>query len=188
MAAKAWVVLRQRWVLWKNCHYKGGLKVAIDEQGYRANVGIILSNESGQLFWARRVGQDAWQFPQGGIRVSESPEEAMFRELREEVGLKPEHVRIEGATRRWLRYRLPKNLVRQDSEPVCIGQKQRWYLLRLLSAEHHVCLNVSTRPEFDNWCWIDYWQPVKEVIYFKRHVYKQALQELAPLVFQKSEV
>lgn len=158
----------------------------IDKQGYRANVGIILINEASQLFWARRVGQEAWQFPQGGIQPSESLEQAMFRELREEVGLKPEHVRIEGKTRHWLRYRLPENLVRQDSQPVCIGQKQRWYMLRLLYPEY-VRLDSSEHPEFDHWRWVDYWRPVKEVIYFKRHVYKQALKELAPLVFHKTE-
>ena len=61
----------------------------IDSDGFRANVGIILCNKQRRLFWGRRVGQDAWQFPQGGIKSSETPEQAMFRELEEEVGLKP---------------------------------------------------------------------------------------------------
>ena len=68
----------------------------IDSQGYRANVGIILCNKQRRLFWARRVGQNAWQFPQGGIREHETPEQAMYRELFEETGLQPEHDEIIG--------------------------------------------------------------------------------------------
>ena len=64
----------------------------IDSDGFRPNVGIILCNDQRKLFWAKRIGQDAWQFPQGGINENESPEEAMFRELGEEVGLKPDQV------------------------------------------------------------------------------------------------
>jgi len=94
----------------------------IDSDGYRANVGIVLSNSEGAVLWARRAGQDAWQFPQGGINADEDPEQAMYRELWEEVGLKPEHVEIVGVTRKWLRYRLPKRFIRRDSQPVCIGQ------------------------------------------------------------------
>ena len=59
----------------------------IDRKGYRANVGIILSNCHGQVFWGKRVGQDAWQFPQGGIKKNESHKQAMFRELHEEVAV-----------------------------------------------------------------------------------------------------
>ena len=61
----------------------------IDEHGYRPNVGIIICNAMGQVLWARRIGQNAWQFPQGGIKRGESPEKALYRELQEEVGLLP---------------------------------------------------------------------------------------------------
>ena len=155
----------------------------IDPDGFRPNVGIILSNPGGQLLWARRVGQDAWQFPQGGMRSDETPAEAMYRELGEEVGLLPEHVEVIGATRGWLRYRLPRQYIRRDSNPVCIGQKQVWFLLRILCADQAVQLDHSERPEFDRWRWVDYWHPLKEVVAFKRKVYRQALKELAPLIF-----
>jgi putative (di)nucleoside polyphosphate hydrolase len=149
----------------------------IDEQGYRANVGIILANSAGLLFWARRVGTDAWQFPQGGIRPIETLENAMYRELHEEVGLLPDHVEIMACTQDWLRYRLPRRYMRTRMRPVCIGQKQRWFLLRLLADDSEVRLDVSRRPEFDHWRWVDYWHPLDEVIDFKRPVYKQALDE-----------
>ena len=156
----------------------------VDADGYRPNVGIILASSRSQLFWARRVRQDAWQFPQGGIRRSETPEEALFRELHEEVGLSSEHVEVIGATRGWLRYRLPERYIRRHRDPVCVGQKQRWYVLRLIGDEREVCLNRCGRPEFDQWRWVDYWEPVREVVFFKRKVYRLALEELAPLVWR----
>ena len=154
----------------------------IDEEGFRANVGIILSNARGDVFWARRLGQNAWQFPQGGIDAAESPEEAMFRELREETGLEPDHVEVLGCTRSWLRYRLPRRYVRKNQSPLCIGQKQKWYMLRMLGAESSVNLAAGDKPEFDRWRWVDYWRPSREVIFFKRKVYQRALGELEPLL------
>ena len=154
----------------------------IDLDGYRPNVGIILCNDRGRLLWARRIGQDAWQFPQGGIRREETPEEALFRELNEELGLSPEHVEVIGNTRGWLRYRLPSRLIRHHDKPVCIGQKQVWYLLRLAAEDGDVCLNLSDQPEFDHWRWVSYWYPVRNVVPFKRRVYTRALRELAPLL------
>jgi putative (di)nucleoside polyphosphate hydrolase len=155
----------------------------IDSEGFRANVGIILCNQQRRLFWGRRIGQDAWQFPQGGIKPTETPEQAMFRELEEEVGLKPFQVELVGATQDWLRYRLPKRYIRKHCSPLCIGQKQIWFLLRIKCPEGEVCLDHSPKPEFDRWRWVKYWQPVREVVYFKRVVYTQALQELAPLLY-----
>lgn len=154
----------------------------IDSEGYRPNVGIILCNADGRLFWAKRIGQHSWQFPQGGIRRDESPEQAMFRELAEEVGLRPEHVEVIGCTKGWLRYRLPKRLIRWGNQPTCIGQKQVWFLLRMLGGEDAVRLDSSGHPEFDHWQWVDYWYPLRAVVPFKRHVYWRALRELAPLL------
>jgi putative (di)nucleoside polyphosphate hydrolase len=159
----------------------------IDFDGFRPNVGIILSNSDARVLWARRVGQDAWQFPQGGIRTDETPSEAMYRELAEEVGLRPEHVELMGATRGWLRYRLPRQYIRRTSRPVCIGQKQVWFMLRLLGDDTEVCLHNTDKPEFDHWCWVDYWHPLNEVVAFKRNVYKRALKELAPLLFSEED-
>ena len=153
----------------------------IDSDGYRPNVGIILCNGQGKLLWARRIGQDAWQFPQGGIREHESPEQALYRELWEEVGLRREHVSMLGATRGWLKYDLPKWL-RRNEQPVCKGQKQIWFLLRLQGEEKYVRLDLADTPEFDGYRWVDYWHPLKEVVSFKREVYKRALNELAPLL------
>lgn len=155
----------------------------IDSDGFRANVGIILSNDDGRLLLAGRVGSKGWQFPQGGMLEGESPEQAMYRELHEEVGLTANDVSVLGETVDWLRYRLPDRFVRHGSLPLCIGQKQRWFLLRLTASEERVNFEQSETPEFDRWRWVDFWSPVKEVIYFKRRVYAQALHELGPHLY-----
>jgi putative (di)nucleoside polyphosphate hydrolase len=157
----------------------------IDSNGYRPNVGIILCNREGRLLWARRLGQDSWQFPQGGIKRNESPEEALYRELREEVGLEPGDVEIIGSTRGWLRYRLPKRFIRFHSKPLCIGQKQRWYMLRLLAGDEAVRLDRCDKPEFEEWRWVDYWLPLQEIVFFKRRVYERALREFEQVLFPK---
>lgn len=150
----------------------------IDADGYRANVGIVLSNQNCQVMWARRIGQDAWQFPQGGIAPEEDPGEAMYRELWEETGLQEKDVRLLASTNSWLRYKLPGRYIRGNSTPRCIGQKQIWFLLQLLSSEERFNLSASGSPEFDGWKWVDYWHPVKEVVFFKRRVYHCALAQL----------
>ncbi|CAK0756225.1 RNA pyrophosphohydrolase [Gammaproteobacteria bacterium] len=151
----------------------------IDHEGYRPNVGIILSNSVGEVLWAHRSGQQAWQFPQGGIKKDETPEAAMFRELSEEIGLQPSDVKIKGRTRSWLRYQLPEKHISHHTRRVCIGQKQIWFLLALISPDSRVRLDTSECPEFDRWHWVDYWFPIREIVVFKRRVYELALEELA---------
>jgi len=153
----------------------------VDSDGFRPNVGIILSNAYGQLLWAKRIGQNAWQFPQGGINGDESPEEAMYRELHEEIGLLPDAVTIIDQTRGWLRYRLPKRYIRRNAQPLCIGQKQKWFLLQLTGEEQHIRFDCGHKAEFDDWRWVSYWYPVTQVIDFKKDVYRRALKELSSL-------
>lgn len=154
----------------------------VDADGFRPNVGIIVANDAGRVLWARRIGQNGWQFPQGGIDEDETPEQALFRELHEEVGLTETHVEILGCTRGWLRYRLPRRWRRSRSSEDFVGQKQKWFLLRLLGCDADVSVDCSAKPEFDHWQWVSYWYPLSQVIAFKREVYRKALRELAPLV------
>jgi putative (di)nucleoside polyphosphate hydrolase len=150
----------------------------IDSDGFRANVGVVLL-QGDQVFLGRRTGARGWQFPQGGMRSGETLEQALFRELDEEIGITQAHVTILGQTERWLRYR-------RHQTPVCTGQKQRWFLLRV-KGEVHFDFMRTAEPEFDAWRWSDYWEPVREVIYFKRSVYMRALRELAPLAFPRGQ-
>lgn len=154
----------------------------IDKDGYRPNVGIIILNVRNEVFWGKRVNQHAWQFPQGGIKHGESPEQAMFRELNEEVGLEPHHVRILGRTRSWLRYDVPDQWIKREWRGNYRGQKQIWYLLRFVARDCDVQLRASERPEFDAWRWNAYWVPLESVIEFKREVYQRALNELSRFV------
>ena len=170
----------------------------LDRDGYRPNVGIILANQRNEVFWGKRVNQHAWQFPQGGIKHGETPVEAMYRELEEEIGLQQAHVRVLGRTREWLRYEVPEKWLRpcrdgaggpsgtpssaqsstDGARGAYRGQKQIWYLLRMTGRDCDISLRASGHPEFDAWRWHDYWVPLEAVIDFKREVYRQALIEL----------
>jgi len=156
----------------------------IDPDGFRANVGIVLMKDA-EVFLGRRTG-GGWQFPQGGLRSGESLEQALYRELEEEIGVGQQQVQLIGQTDRWLRYRLPPRYVRRNQQPVCTGQKQRWFLLRL-KGEVTFDFRRTDDPEFEEGRWVSYWEPVREVIYFKRPVYVRALTELAPLAFPRGK-
>ena len=151
----------------------------LDRDGYRPNVGIVICNARNEVFWGKRIKEHSWQFPQGGIKHGETPEQAMYRELEEEVGLKSHHVRILGRTRNWLRYEVPPQWIKREWRGSYRGQKQIWFLLRLIARDCDVSLRASEHPEFDAWRWHEYWVPLDTVIEFKREVYAQALNELA---------
>jgi putative (di)nucleoside polyphosphate hydrolase len=151
----------------------------LDRDGFRPNVGIILLNQKNQVFWGKRIRTHSWQFPQGGIDRGENPEQAMFRELHEEVGLRPEHVRIVARTRDWLRYEVPDRFIKREARGHYRGQKQIWFLLQLVGHDWNLNLRATDHPEFDAWRWNDYWVPLDLVVEFKRGVYKMALNELS---------
>jgi putative (di)nucleoside polyphosphate hydrolase len=151
----------------------------LDREGFRPNVGIILLNARNEVFWGKRIGEHSWQFPQGGIKYGETPEQAMYRELHEEIGLLPEHVRIVGRTRDWLRYEVPDKFIRREIRGHYKGQKQIWFLLRMAGRDCDIHLRATEHPEFDAWRWSHYWVPLEAVIEFKRDVYQMALTELS---------
>ncbi len=155
----------------------------IDEDGYRANVGIIVADNAGKLLLGGRVSNKGWQFPQGGMLLGEDPLVAMYRELREEIGLEKDDVDLLGVTQDWIRYQLPDKYIRRNSKPLCIGQKQRWFMLRLNCSSDELRFDLGEEVEFNRVRWVDYWRPVNEVIYFKRRVYAQALHELGSTVY-----
>lgn len=157
----------------------------IDDEGYRSGIGIILVNANRQVFLGKRLGMDAWQFPQGGVRQDETPAETMHRELQEEIGLNPEDVKIMVESKEWLRYDLPKRLIRRRTQPVCIGQKQKWFLLRLINPSASINLLATDDPEFDSWAWVSYWYPLRQIVSFKRKVYEAVMQEFAPFILSR---
>lgn len=151
----------------------------IDRRGFRLNVCIILANNEGKVFWGKRTNhKSAWQFPQGGVNPYETLEEAMHRELEEETGLTADDIEILAVTKRWLYYRLPRCFQRRYQKPLCIGQKQKWFLLKLTADESKFNFETTDSPEFNDWSWVDYWYPLEHVIFFKKKVYQKALTEL----------
>ncbi len=161
------------------------VSTVIDANGFRSNVGMIVVNHQDQVLWAKRCRWEAWQFPQGGMQEGETPEQTLFRELEEELGLQSDQVTILGRTARWLKYRIPGRMLRKG-EPICRGQKQRWFLLRLEVEDRTINLAHTQKPEFDDWQWVSYCYPLRHVIAFKRDVYRAALQELAPYLFRNA--
>lgn len=154
------------------------------EKGYRLNICIVLCNANGQVLIAQRNdGRNNWQFPQGGIKKGESAIQAMYRELNEEVGLKPSDAHIVTHTSRWFRYRIPES--RRPAMSKTVGQKQRWFLLSMLSRDCAIDLDSDElESEFVRWQWVDFWEPLHRIVRFKRHVYRQGLEALSPFRIQ----
>ncbi|VFP83414.1 RNA pyrophosphohydrolase [Candidatus Erwinia haradaeae] len=157
----------------------------IDTNGYRLNVGMVIYNKNEQVLWAKRTGQHSWQFPQGGVYTNETTQTAMYRELFEEVGLTQADVNIVSESHHWVKYKLPLGLVRWHIKPLCIGQKQKWYLLKLLCNEKAININIkkSQSPEFDSWRWVSYWYPMRHVVSFKKCAYRQMMTEFSRKLF-----
>ena len=160
----------------------------IDKKGVRTGVTMIIVNHRKHVLWAKRIGQNAWQFPQGGLLPGEEPIDAMYRELQEEVGLKPSDVKVLGCSKEWLRYQLPRQMIRYYSKPVCVGQRQKWFLLELIAEESAIRFDFTDSPAFDHYRWVKYWYPLRRVIAFKRRTYRHALQEFAPLLFSRNSM
>jgi putative (di)nucleoside polyphosphate hydrolase len=160
--------------------------MSIDRNGFRKGVAMIVVNNCNRVLWAKRIHQEAWQFPQGGLMENESPEEAVYRELHEEVGLQPKDISVIANTKNWLYYRLPVQMIRHHSQPICIGQKQKWYLLRLLSEDKEISFDTTDKPEFEDYRWVYYWLPLKKIVPFKRRVYREALREFSSVLFKNN--
>ncbi|VFP80345.1 RNA pyrophosphohydrolase [Candidatus Erwinia haradaeae] len=155
----------------------------INRNGYRLNVGIIIYNIKGQVLWAKRTDQYFWQFPQGGIKIYETPKMAMYRELFEEVGLTQQDVHIDYESNNWIQYTFPKKLIRWKTKPLCIGQKQKWYLVRLLCSDEFINIKNNKTSKFDYWKWVSYWYPIRQIVPFKRYVYRQIMKEFSKKLF-----
>lgn len=110
----------------------------------------------------------------------ESAQDALYRELLEEIGVHREFVKIMASTRGWLRYRVPEEFRHHSGSKAFTGQRQKWYLLRFLGDAHHIRLDREQPPEFDQWRWVSYWYPLRCIIDFKRRAYATAMIELAP--------
>ena len=144
---------------------------------YRKGVGIFLLNDQKQLWVGERIDfkSNFWQMPQGGIDRNELPEEAMRRELMEEVGLK-ENYEILEETKNWLRYDLPEELVDSVWNGKYFGQEQKWFACKFFGDDNEIKLDCH-KPEFKDWKWIEPSRSLDLVVPFKRNLYVQILQD-----------
>lgn len=152
----------------------------MDKKNYRKGVGIIIVDSKGQFFLGKRIGKEAWQFPQGGIDEGESPENALYRELYEETGLKKETVEILAKSNKWLVYHIPH--IFQRSKRKYDGVMQKWYLLKFLGNNEDINLDAAEHAEFDAWKWGDRTTAINSVIKFKKAVYISILDEFSNIL------
>jgi putative (di)nucleoside polyphosphate hydrolase len=148
---------------------------------YRPAVGMMLVNPAGLAFIGRRIdmpaGLAAWQMPQGGIDPGESPREAAFRELKEEVGTDKADILAE--TGGWLHYDLPSDIASRMWSGRWRGQRQKWFLMRFTGEDADI--NPTTEhPEFDAWEWVEPARLPELIVPFKRQLYRELLAEFSP--------
>ena len=135
-------------------------------KNYRKGVGIIIVNTKGLFFLGKRIGAEAWQFPQGGIDEDEVPEEALYRELHEETGLVKGKVKILAVSKKWLVYHIPHLFQRSNKK--YDGAMQKWFLLELTGTNQDINLNAVSHAEFDAWKWADKSTAINSVFRFKK--------------------
>ncbi|MEL6318671.1 MAG: RNA pyrophosphohydrolase [Pseudomonadota bacterium] len=155
----------------------------IEALPYRPCVGLMVLNPGGLIFAGQRIDNqaEAWQMPQGGVDPGESPREAAFRELGEEIGVGPDHVEVLAESADWIPYDLPATLVPRLWGGRFRGQTQKWFALRLIAGD--AAINIETEePEFRAWRWMDRAELMGSIVPFKRGVYETVLDEFARFV------
>ncbi len=142
---------------------------------YRPNVAmIILSNnypDKKEIFIAQRNDlSDVWQFPQGGIDEGEEVKEALFREMKEEIGTKKAKIIAEYP--KWISYDFPSKIAK-NMKPYK-GQKQRYFLLKLKKSAK---IDLDTKhPEFSDYKFVKVDEVLSMSASFKKDVYKKVIK------------
>ncbi|MDB2414902.1 RNA pyrophosphohydrolase [Rickettsiales bacterium] len=141
----------------------------------------MLFNSKNEVFVGKRIDTmvEAWQMPQGGIDEGESPEEALFREMLEEVGTSNAQIIYE--SKKWYYYDLPEHLIGKLWKGKYMGQKQKWFALRFLGNDEDI--NIKTgHPEFEKWKWADFTTVPDMIVPFKKDLYKDLVDDFLPII------
>ena len=148
---------------------------------YRKCVGMMILNSNNEILVGRRIDHPSgfWQMPQGGIDENEDPEEAVWREMLEEIGTN--NAKIIKISDQWIKYEIPeKTLKTLPWGKKYIGQQQKWFAFRFAGQDKEI--NISTEnPEFSEWKWAKINSIIDNIVPFKRHVYSKVLKEFKEL-------
>lgn len=147
-----------------------------EERPYRPGVGIVLFNKRGLIFIGERIDNPgAWQMPQGGIDEGEQPEDAVLREMEEEIGTRK--AKILGIMSEWLFYDIPLHTANKLWDARYRGQKQRWVALEFLGEDNDINLRAYDHPEFGQWKWAHPDELIELIVPFKRDMYRKVIDE-----------
>ena len=143
---------------------------------YRPCVGIMLVNPRREIFVGRRIDTKiaAWQMPQGGIDPGETPRQAAYREMCEEVGT--DNAEFIAESREWYSYDLPENLVGKLWGGRYRGQRQKWFLLQFNGIDEDIRINTP-HAEFSDWRWVSSDELTMLIVPLKRSVYVAVVGE-----------
>ena len=144
---------------------------------YRRCVGMMILNNIKEILVGRRLDHPSgfWQMPQGGIDENENPEEAVWREMMEEIGTNK--AKLLKVSSQWINYDIPSETLKTlPWGHKYIGQTQKWFAFQFTGEENDI--NVGTvNPEFSEWKWTKINLIVDEIVPFKRDVYSTILKE-----------
>jgi putative (di)nucleoside polyphosphate hydrolase len=149
------------------------------DEFYRKNVGAIILNKNKEIFVGKRFGTQvkvSWQMPQGGIGENETEEDALFREMEEEIGILQNNFSILGKTQDHHYYTIPKKMRKSAWNNIYVGQRQRWFLLEFKGKDEDFNINTEF-PEFAEWKWLSAEDVIENAISFKREIYLKVLIE-----------
>ena len=156
------------------------IRQAVASNQYRPGVGIVLLNTRSEVFVGRRADlkEDAWQMPQGGIDPGETPQQAAFRELKEEIGT--DNADVIAESRGWFQYDVPPELAPKRWAGRWNGQRQKWFVMLFRGTDADINLAVNY-PEFDAWRWVSVNNLPDLAVSFKRELYRDVIGEFATI-------
>ena len=147
------------------------------EKKYRKCVGMMILNNNNEILVGKRMDHPSgfWQMPQGGIDKNEIPEEAVWREMMEEIGTN--NAKMIKISSQWINYEIPRETLQTlPWGEKYIGQTQKWFAFRFTGED--IDINVGTEnPEFSEWKWIEKKNILNNIVPFKKEVYIKILEE-----------
>lgn len=142
------------------------MKLDNESTYFRAGVGAVILSLDGRVMACERRDFKSWQLPQGGILPEEEEVKAIYREIREETGLRPKHLQLIGVMPNYLSYRVPTANRKHG-----VGQTHRWFAFRYIGDDK--LPKLPPRCEFRTRVWVPFKQVINAVSNFKKPVYQE---------------